>query len=68
MHELASGSDDTLRHVALQGLGFEGLSDVGEALCCLGVDGRIGSEESLVIVGEDMETWTYCSISSARKE
>ena len=54
MHELASGGDDALRHVALQGLGFEGLGDVGEALCCLGVDGRVGSEELLVIVGEVM--------------
>jgi hypothetical protein len=43
LHEFAGGVDDTLGHVALQGFGFEGLSDVGEALGGLGVDGGVGS-------------------------
>lgn len=43
LHEFAGGVDDALRHVALQGFGFERLSDVGEALRGLGVDGGVGS-------------------------
>ena len=43
LHELAGGGDDALRHVALQGFGFEGLGDVGEALRGLCVDGGVGS-------------------------
>lgn len=44
LHELTGGVDDALRHVALQGLGLEGLCDVGEALRGLGVDGGVRSE------------------------
>lgn len=43
LHELAGGVDNALSHVALQGLGLEGLCDVGEALRGLGVDGGVGS-------------------------
>jgi hypothetical protein len=43
LHELPRGVDDALRHVALQGFGFERLGDVGKALCCFGVDGGVGS-------------------------
>lgn len=43
LHELAGGVDDALSHVALQGFGFKGLRDVGEALRGLGVDGGVGS-------------------------
>ena len=44
LHELTGGVDDALRHVALQGLGLEGLCDVGEALRGLGMDGGVRSE------------------------
>ena len=43
LHELAGGVDNALGHVALQGLGLEGLGDIGEALRGLGVDGGVGS-------------------------
>ena len=48
LHKLTSGGDDALGHVALQGLGFEGLGDVGEALCGLGVDGGVRSVRNFV--------------------
>lgn len=44
LYELTGGVDDALRHVALQGLGLEGLCDVGEALRGLSVDGGVRSE------------------------
>ena len=48
LHEFPRGVDDALGHVALQGLGLEGLSNVGEALGSLGEDGRVGSRRVLV--------------------
>jgi hypothetical protein len=44
LHQFARGVDDALRHVALQGFGFEGVGDVVEALGCFGVHGGVGSE------------------------
>ena len=51
LHELTGGVDDALRHVALQGLGLEGLCDVGEALSALGEDCGVGSVQMLVFRG-----------------
>ena len=71
LHEFPGGINDALGHVALQGLGLEGLCDVSEALSSLGENGRVRSMRVLVFRKlqsvKEMER-TYCSISSARKE
>ena len=49
LHEFPGGINDALGHVALQGLGLEGLCDVSEALSSLGENGRVRSMRVLAL-------------------
>ena len=48
LHEALYGGDDVVGGLALEGLGFEGLHDVGEDLCGLVHDGWVLSMMVLV--------------------